>query len=202
MANLGNYPSTPSFQGVNFKINTQTQQTVSLSQRRIRSSIGTSYFSVTAQYPPMTRSEFKPVMAFIATCRGPLNEFDIFLPEVSEATGNTAGSTALVNGTQAAGSSTISADGFAFSTTVLKAGDVIRFENHTKVYMVTSDVTSSGTGTATINITPALLTGVTNNESITIDNVPFRMILADDMQEISIGTDNLYQFELDLIEVV
>ena len=202
MANLGNYPSTPAFSGVNFKIETTTQQTTSLSQKRYRNSIGTTFFTATAQYPPMTKAEFRPVMAFLAKCQGPLNEFDIVLPEVSENLGDTAGSTPEVNGDQAATSTTISMDGFAFSVNVLKAGDLIRFTNHTKVYMVTDDVTSSGTGTATVNITPALISGVSNNEAVTINNVPFRMTLANDGQEISIGTTEFYQYEIDLIEVL
>jgi len=202
MANLGNYPSTPAFSGVNFKIETTTQQTTSLSQKRYRNSIGTTFFTATAQYPPMTKAEFRPVMAFIAQCQGPLNEFDIVLPDISENQGDTAGSTAEVNGTHSATESTIAVDGLAFSTTVLKAGDLIRFTNHTKVYMVTADVTSSGTGTANINITPSLTEGLSNNEAVTINNVPFRMTLANDGQEISVGTTEFYQYEIDLIEVL
>jgi hypothetical protein len=202
MANLGNYPSTPDFSAVNFRIETNTQTTRSLSLTRFRNAIGTTFFTFTAQYPPMTRTEFKPVMAFIAQCRGPLNEFDVVIPELSECSGNPSGSTALVNGGVSAGTSTISVDGLAFSTTVLKAGDVVRFAGHTKVYMVTSDVTSSGTGTGTINITPPLKSSVANNEAVTIDDVPFRMTLNNDTQEIGVGVDELYQFEVDMIEVL
>jgi len=124
------------------------------------------------------------------------------LPEISENQGDTAGSTPEVNGDQAATTSTIAMDGFAFSVNVLKAGDLIRFTNHTKVYMVTDDVTSSGTGTANVNITPALVSGVSNNEAVTINNVPFRMTLNNDSQEIAVGTTELYQYEVDLIEVL
>lgn len=202
MANLGNYPSTPSFNGINFNIRTQTQQTTSLSNRTFRNAVGTTQFTVTASYPTMTRTEFKPVMAFIAQCRGPLNEFDIQIPEISEATGTVSGSLTQVNGTHAAGDSTIDVDGLAASTTVLKAGDVIRFENHTKVYMLTADLTSDSSGEATMNITPGLITGLSNNELVTIDDVPFRMRLANDVQEMSLGLEQFFTFEVDLEEVI
>lgn len=201
MANLGNYPSTPSFTGVNFKVNSTTQVSTSLSQKRFRNALGTTYFSVTAQYPPMTNAEFRPIMAFIAQARGPVNEFDVVIPEISENRGDTALSTPQVNGAHSANDTTIAIDGFTLSTTVLKAGDVIRFTDHNKVYMVTADVTSSGTGTANVNITPPLLQGLTNNEDVTINNVPFRMTLSNDVQEITVGVEEFYQYEVDLVEV-
>lgn len=202
MANIGTYPSDPSFTAVNFKIETNTQTTRSLSLKRFRNAIGTTVFSFTANYPSMSRTEFKPIMAFLAKARGPLNEFDVVIPEISSCSGTALGSTPKVNGAVSAGTSTISIDGLALSTTVLKAGDVVRFTDHNKVYMVTDDVTSSGTGTATMNITPALVSGLSNNEDITIDDVPFRMTLNNDLQEIGVGTELYYTFEVDMIEVI
>ena len=43
------------------------------------------------------------------------------------------------------------------TTAVLKAGDLIKFNGHSKVYMVQSDIDSDGSGAATVSIEPSLL---------------------------------------------
>ena len=78
------------------------------------------------------------------------------------------GSTPLVNGTVTAGDSTIPTDGWANSTLVMKAGDIFTIANVFEVnpmnrestsklrqFVSLADVTSNGSGQATIQVEPA-----------------------------------------------
>jgi hypothetical protein len=58
---------------------------------------------------------------------------------------------------------------------------------------------SSDISTGTLTIEPPLRTAI-SGANITYDDVPFTVRLRNDVQEFSIGTTNLYQYELDVIE--
>jgi ASC-1-like (ASCH) protein len=100
---------------------------------------------------------------------------------------------------------TIAIDGFAADTANrLRAGDFIKFNGHTKVYMVVADVTSSSNA-ATVTIEPPLREALADDSSVTYDNIPFTVYLVNEMQEFgAIGADKdgnvLYKFELDVEE--
>ena len=87
------------------------------------------------------------------------------------------GGTPLVNGASQTGS-TIATDGWPNSTLVLKAGDLVTFATGpTLVYDITADVTSNGSGVATLPVSPNVFAGGSpgNNDAITITaSVVFR----------------------------
>ena len=204
MAYIGTWPSTIGFRTVNFRALSSTKQTTSQSGRRVRVSTSGTRFSATIQYPQMTVANFKPIQAVATRLDGPLNSFDIVLPSVSETQSGVTGTTATVDGTNAAGSSTVNISTNKNSTLILKAGDVIRFPSHNKVYMVTADATTNGSGDVAVNITPNLIEAVNDDGSSTVnvDDVPFRMTLARDIQEYKYATDGTVSYEIDIIEEV
>lgn len=208
MALIGNYPTTPGFQAVNFKTISNTRQTTSLSGRRVRLSTAGTRFSATISYPPLTVAEFMPVQAIIAQCQGSLNSFDIILPTISYTKITNWQGQILVNGNQSQGDTTISVRAYdtdstvAESRTILNAGDVIRFASHTKVYMATQDITTDGTGVATIDITPALFEDIVDGTEVTHDAVPFRMTLERDVQEFKYDNSGFVGYELDVLEEI
>ena len=83
-------------------------------------------------------------------------------------------------------------------TGTLKAGDMIKFDNHSKVYMVVSDLTGAGD----LQIQPALRVAVPNDTPVTYDNVPFTVRLNNDIQEYALGSASLLDYEVDFIEAV
>ncbi len=86
------------------------------------------------------------------------------------------GGTPLVNGASQTGASIVT-NGWPNDTLVLKAGDVVQFAGVTLVYDVTADVTSDGSGNATIPISPNIFSGgsPTNGGAVTITaSVVFR----------------------------
>ena len=94
----------------------------------------------------------------------------LFLQSLEDARGSETGSV-LVNGNQSAGDTTIAMDGFAGDGAGrFKAGDLIKFASHTKVYMVVSDVTSSSNA-ATVTIEPPLVADIADDSGVTYDDV-------------------------------
>jgi hypothetical protein len=88
------------------------------------------------------------------------------------------------------------------TTGVFKAGDYFRFTGQNKVYMVMADVSSNGSGAGTLTFEPPLRSNVADNNVLIYSNVDFTVGLTGDIQEFTIGTENYFQYEVDLIEVL
>jgi hypothetical protein len=197
----GTFPTSP--EPADIKVSSFTPTLVSQTQslkRQVRRR-GGHRWAFDVNFPPMNRSEFAPVYAFCIAQRGQFETFTFVPPVVSDPQGTATG-TPLVNGAQSAGDNTIVTDGWSNSITCLKAGDFVKFAGHNKVYMVTADATSDGSGNSTLTIEPPLLADVADDESITVADVPFTVALVSDMQEFAAGPPNLYEFSLQLIEVI
>jgi len=204
MAYIGNWPTTVGFRAVNFKAIADTKQTISQSGRRVRVSVAGTRFQATLQYPNVSITQFRAIQAVATRAEGALNSFDIILPNVSDNQSGTSGTTALVSGTNAAGSSSVNITTNKNSTTILSAGDVIRFPGHNKVYMATANVTTDGSGAATVNITPNLMEAEVGDGSsaVTLDDVPFRMTLNGDIQQFKYAVNDTVTYEIDVLEEV
>jgi hypothetical protein len=190
----GTYPTTPEFQAINVVSKHKNLMSEAISGRVQVRAIGGQKWQFTAKYNPMTRVEFMPVYSFVTAQQGMLGTFTIVPPVISSTSG-TASGTALVNGNHAIGDRTITVDGFTGS---LKAGDFVKFANHSKVYMLTAD--RSGAGTMTIE--PALVATLANDEVITYNSVPFTMRLSNDIQEYSLSANEYYTYEIDMAEAL
>ena len=190
----GQLPTSPVARSA--KINSQQSTIVSVtaSGRKQARQIDGQRFAITLQYPPMTRSEFSPIKAFIMKQRSQLESFTVIPPTESNAQGTASGTP---TGTASAGDTSITLGGTGTGT--LLAGDYIKFANHDKVYMVVADNSDISTGTLTIE--PPLRSDITAQD-ITYDSVPFTVSLTSDIQEYNIGTTNLYAYELDVVEVL
>ena len=83
-------------------------------------------------------------------------------------------------------------------TGALKAGDVVKFSGHTKVYMLTADRSGNGA----MVFTPALITAVTTSDTVTYSNVPFTVRLSNDVQGYKLGAGNFFKYEVDFVEAL
>ena len=198
----GALPKT-NFTAINIKSNQKTLLSTTDSGKVFRRQVQGQRFSFTVSYPPMTRSDFAPVMAFIMKQRSKQENFTVTFPSYLNAQGNETG-TLLVNGSHSATDTTIAIDGFAGDGSGrLKAGDFIKFA-HDKVYMVVEDATSSSNA-STVTIEPPLREALTDNSSVTYDSVPFNVYLTTDVQEFATGENDkdgnlLFSYEFDVIE--
>ena len=201
----GALPNTD-FTAINIKSNQKTLMSETDSGKTFRRQIQGQRWSFTIQYQPMTRADFAPIMAFMIKQRSQKENFTVTFPSYLNALGNESG-TLQVNGVHAVADTTIAIDGFAGdSAGRLKAGDFIKFNSHSKVYMVVADATSSSNA-STVTIEPPLTTALANNGAVTYDSVPFTVHLTSDVQEFNTnnidGSGNLlFNYEFDVIESI
>ena len=204
----GEFPiSTANFQSMGIKSIQTTIISKSDSGKKFARQIDGQRFGFTASIITGKRSDiYGELMAFIIKQRSSKENFTIIPPELEDARGNETG-TLAVNGSHTAGDTTIAIDGFAGDGSGrLKAGDFIKFNGHTKIYMVVSDVTSSS-NSATVTIEPPLVSALADDETVSYDNIPFTVHLTNDIQEFGVvGADKdgnlLYKFELDVEEAL
>ena len=197
----GSFPSSPEPSSINIKSNQTTMVSVAISGRRQARQLQNQRWSMEVGFPPMTRSEFAPIMAFIVSQRGKKESFQFTPVIIDDALGVETG-TVLVNGVHAVGDTTIAMDAFAADGSGrFKAGDFIKFGGHNKVYMVVSDVTSSSNA-ATVTIEPPLTTALSDNDTIVYDSVPFTVALSNDIQEFGLPSDAFFRYEMKFIEVI
>jgi len=189
----GAFPTSQGFTAINFRSNTPTLSTETVSGISFRRQISSQRWEFTLSLPPMTRAEFAPVYSFMVKQRGSKESFTVVAPEISSTRGSETG-TVLVDGSHSAGDTTIDIDGL---NSGLKAGDLIKFASHQKVYMVIDDVSS---GSQTITIEPPLRENLANDEAVSYNNVPITVRAVNDIQEFQLGNDPVYRIEIDVVE--
>lgn len=202
MADLTNqYPSTPSFNAVGFKIITPTIQTETFSGKSRRVGFGVSYYAWEAKYPPIKPRDFGPVLGFTSQAFGSLYSFEIILPEISytKATNPSTGATTSAN--IAAGSVSVTLSNAGTSKEVLKAGDFFKFNNHSKVYMCASDCNSSSGGTATLYFSGATVSSVPSGTALTLTAVPFTATFIESLNEFEVGYGGMTAYNIRMREV-
>jgi hypothetical protein len=192
----GTYPTSPEFRSINFASEQKTKTSTTDSGKIFSTQVDGQKFKFSATYPPMSRSDFAPVLAFIMKQRSQKETFQISLPDLKNAKGNVSGSV-LVKNAHTAGDTTITVDAM---TGTLKAGDFVKFAGDTKVYMVVSDVTADGSNEATLTIEPPLRSAISDNASVTYDGVEFTVRLTNDLQQFSTDDLDTFRFEVDFIE--
>lgn len=84
---------------------------------------------------------------------------------------------------------------------VLKAGDLIRFSNHTKLYAVAADVTAV-TGNETITLTTPLRSAVTTSHTVSHKDIQASVRFLNDNQEFNMDAQQFPSFEIDFKEVL
>lgn len=202
MADLGQFPTDPSFSTVNFKINTPSIVTETNSGKTRRVGMGISYYTFTAQFPNMTPADAGQITGFVAQCFGPQLSFTVVIPEISYTKStNPPSGTVTTSANLAIGDKSIAVTGAGANKTVLKAGDFFKFNNHSKVYMCVADCVSNGSGNATLFFSGSAVSAATSGTALTLTAVPFTMILAEDLQEFDVGVGGITTMSLDMKEV-
>jgi hypothetical protein len=198
----GTFPSSPAASDVSVQSIEPTLVSTTISLKRQVRSRGGQRWLLNVSFPPMTRAEFAPIYAFSVKQKGQYETFTYVPPTISTTRGSS-GASPVVNGAVSAAATSASIDGLAASTSnILRAGDFIKFSDHTKVYMVTDDMSSDGSGTATLNFHPGAVQAIADDSTVTIASVPFNVSFQSDVAEFGTNFTNLYSYEINLIEVV
>jgi len=209
-----NYTEGPGFATVKFTANQPVSFSRTNSGRVTTRSIVGHHWSISITYNPMTRDQFEPIYNFLLEKRGRLKPFFVVLPQNADPRTTTSG-TISVQGSITAGDSNFLIDGMGSVTGGLRPGDMFNFSdagnsNHHKIYKVVrvatstdklaSDSALNSTDERRLYVVPPVEKDVTDNSTLTYASPLFRVVQKADVQEYSLGTNNLYTFSLNLEE--
>ena len=198
----GQLPTTVNFRASQFKDNRPTLLNQTLSGKKQVRQIGSQYFSFTVQMPLMKQELAQSYFAFLQKQKGSFEDFTIAAPLDNLGAGK-AETDIQVVGTHTAGDGSIVIDGFNNSQTgALKAGDLIKFANHTKVYMVQSDIDANASGQLTVLISPNLVSSLADNEAVTVNKPQFTVYLENNEIMYSTDASGLFTISFDVREVI
>jgi len=171
-----------------------------LSGRETRDLVTGPYFEFTYEFSALSVAQRKQIAGHIALANGALQSFYIKLPtHLDDAEGGATGTIDVASGASAGVTSVDYTAGSAANTTVFKAGDIIQFDNHGKIYEVTADSATTGTS-GTVNFFPPLRTAITTSEDINYDNVPVLVRYKTDLSY-DVRNDSYGFITLEFIEV-
>lgn len=151
----------------------------------------------TATYPAVKRDDADLVMVFFAQLRGMAGRF--YAGNIARRyPRGAAGGTPVVVGAGQTGIS-LNTSGWPASTLVLKAGDFFQVNGELK--LITADITSSGTGTATLAFEPPLRASPADAAAIVTADPVATFRLAEDKQSMRFESFHQRAFTLEAVEV-
>ena len=194
------FPTTPVPMAATITSYSPTLVSVTNSLKRQVRTRGVQAWQIELAYGAMTRATFAPLWSFLVSRAGQSDSFTISMPGLGTPQGTAAGSP-LVNGGAQTGTSLIT-DGWSINSAILKKGDFIEIDGDPKVYMITADATSNGSGQATLSLFPALRRVPADNFTIHT-SVVFTVALASDLLPADFDQClNSRGFDLSLVEVL
>ena len=194
----GTFPTSPKVREIKIVSDQPTLNSLADSGKRQSRYAGGHLWELALTFPPMERATFEPINGFIMSQDGSFDEFD-YVPPTKATPRGVWGSTVSVVGAHVAGDTSIDLDGFnPNASDIVKVGDVLRFFGHSKVYMVVENATSIGNA-ATLQIRPALIDSLLDNEQVTFTNVPFT-VFVDDVLEHKVSRQGFYSHTVKLKE--
>ena len=204
----------PGFASVKFSSQQPVAYSRTNSGRVTTRAIAGQYWSIGITYNPMTRDQFEPIYNFLLEKRGRLKPFFVALPQHVTTRTATSG-TLSVQGTITSGDSNFLVDGMDGLTGGLRPGDMFNFvdsgnSNHHKIYKVvrvadstnklSSDTALNTSDERRLYVVPPVEKDVTDNSTLDYGSPLFRVVQKSDVQEYKLGTNNLYEFSLNLEE--
>lgn len=199
----GAFPTSKKPSVFNFSSNRPNSTAYTLSGKRSVKQFAAQYFTFSVQMPPMNQADFMEFYSFLVKQKGSFDTFTFQYPLENQ--GVDKGQTDIaVNGSASAGATQVPMDGFSTSTNdVLKAGDLIKFANHDKIYMITDDENANSSGeVAAVDIEPPLQAAVVNNEAVTVNQPSFTVALMQDDVLYSTDAAGFFTLSFDVREVL
>lgn len=156
--------------------------------------------------PPVKRELAEDWVAFLLSLKGPTGTFLLGDPlgATPRGTASTNAGTPVVKGADQTGN-TLIVDGLPLSTTgYLLAGDYIQLGSGSTatLHKVLTQVDSDGTGEATLDIWPNIVTSPADNATVTVSNAKGRFRLKENTQSWQINNINSYGISFEATQVL
>jgi hypothetical protein len=198
----GTFPST-AFTATNFRINSPAQSNETFNGKVRRVGLGISYYTFTVKFPPLTRVDAGPIIGFLGQQYGIMENFQILLPNESYPVANysyTSPYVPTVAATIDKGAKSVTLKGCYPDATILRSGDYFKFNTHSKVYMCATTCVANGSGNATLYFSGSAIRDVSVDVGLTVNAVPFTVMLSNEMQEYETGLGRMVNIEFDVRE--
>lgn len=189
------FPSSPKPSGMQWKLVMPAQTNVSGwtgGRQTLASNRG--WWECQLTLPPMVgRDAVNPWRSFVAQARGSANDFQVPVDATAQ---SALANTVLVNGAGQTGRNLVT-DGWPASTTILSAGEFVTVGN--QLLQLTADVTSDGSGNATISFEPPIRSAPADNASVEYKN-PYALMYCVEEPSLSVTVGDVYMLALNLRE--
>jgi len=189
------FPSSPKPSGMQWKLVMPAQTNVSGwtgGRQTLASNRG--WWECQLTLPPLVgRDAVNPWRSFVAQARGSANDFQVPVDATAQ---SALANTVLVNGAGQTGRSLVT-DGWPASTTILSAGEFVTVGN--QLLQLTADVTSDGSGNATISFEPPIRSAPADNAQIEYKN-PYALMYCVEEPALSVSVGDVYMLSLNLRE--
>lgn len=210
----------PGYASIQFSSESPTQVSRTNSGRVITRNVLAHKWNIDISYNPMTRDQFEPIYSFLLT-KGRLKPFFIQLPNQYTSRSSAFGTYTASNTPTAASALNqgvefmVQASHSSTQATEPQVGDMFTISDsndalHTKAYRVTKVMNNATYHTGLhsqpsasqriVYFTPNLQRSVSSGANIDYYQPLIRVMLKSDVQQYSLGTNNLYQFSLKLEE--
>lgn len=189
------FPSDPKPAGMQWKLVMPSQNNVSgwTGQRQVLAS-NRGWWECSVAMPPIVgRAAAKPWKSFVAQARGMANDFRVPVDPTPQ---SALASTVLVRGAGQGGRSIVT-DGWPVSATLLSAGDYVTIGD--QLLQLTANVTSDGSGIATLTFEPPIRRVPADNAVVEYKNPYALMYFVEEPMQ-SIGLADVYTLSLELRE--
>lgn len=207
----GTLPASPAPARVEIGSIQPSLVSIAHSLKRKSRTLGAQRFTFRLVYPPMTHAQFAPIWGFLLGQRGQYDTFSWALPSRVWPFRGYAAGTPTVNNQSGSpeelqtGSRNVATAGWPFAqTNVMRAGDLVQFAGHTKIYSIRQDTDADSNGGATLPIEPALVAGPAHGAAVTRGTVTLNVALAGDSQKFEAapraGGLQKYRYEVELVE--
>ena len=189
------YPSTPKANSMSWRLIMPSQTNASeWTGRRQTIASGRGWWECQIVLPPIVGTTNVNVWrSFIAKARGRANDFQIPVDPTAQ---SASASTPLVNGASQTGR-TLATDGWPVSTTVLVACQFVTINN--QLLQLTENVTSNGSGVATLTFEPPIRVSPADNAAIEYNN-PYCLMYFVEEPTLSVENGYVYSLSLNLRE--
>lgn len=195
----GTFPSSPA--PSRMQISSVFRNLTSYTQSGIKFSdqVPGHKWRISLSFDPMSQDNFMELYSFALEQQGTFGTFQYVPPDLATPRG-AFGGTPVVDGAGQTGT-TLNVRGASISITNWgRKGDPFLIAGNNKVYRLTQNANTDGTGDVTLTFQPELIIAYADGAALTTSNVPFTMNFANDSLLTDITSPTIYGFSVDMLE--
>lgn len=172
----GEFPVTIDPENISLRSTRDSVQSFSLSGKRNSRLIGGHLWRLSVTLPELTRREGQLVYSFLLSQKGTHDTFTILINGFRTPIGSNAGASPTYSGYTNDNQITAANFGSSVQDCVV-AGDIFTFAGDEKVYMITDDADSDGSGNCVLKFEPELIQIPSGGAAITFSDVKMTVSL-------------------------